>query len=160
VIVADTGAILALIDADDRHHGEFLALYEDDPGSWVLPWAILAEVDYLLLTHVGADVERAFANDLATGGYAVEWGEEADLTRARDLCERYRSLRLGLVDAVVVAVAERLRADAIATVDLRHLGAIEIKGTPRLLPRDRGGSRQPSAVGRQPSEGRAQFTDG
>jgi len=39
VIVADTGAILALIDADDRHHDEFLALYEDDPGSWVLPWA-------------------------------------------------------------------------------------------------------------------------
>jgi predicted nucleic acid-binding protein len=149
VIVADTGAILALIDADDRRHDEFLALYEDDPGAWVLPWAILAEVDYLLLTHAGADAERAFVKDLATGGFAVEWGDEADLARARELCDRYRALRLGLVDGVVVAVAERLRADAIATVDLRHLGAIAIKGAPRLLPRDRRGSRQPSAISRQ-----------
>lgn len=137
MIVADTGAILALIDADDKHHDECLALYEDDPGSWVLPWAILPEVDYLLLSHVGADVELAFVNDVANGGYAVEWGDETDLGRARELCERYRALRLGLVDAVVVAVAERLRADAIATLDLRHLGSIEISGAPRLLPRDR-----------------------
>ena len=137
MIVADTGAILALIDADDRHHDEFLSLYEDRPGSWVLPWAILPEVDYLLLTHAGADVERAFVRDLAAGDYAVEWGVHADLARARELCERHRALRLGLVDAVVVAVAERLRADAIATLDLRHLGAIAIAGAPRLLPRDR-----------------------
>lgn len=137
MIVADTGAILALIDADDRHHDECLALYEDDPESWVLPWAILPEVDYLLLSHVGADVELAFVNDVANGGYAVEWGDETDLERARELCERYRALRLGLVDAVVVAVAERLHADAVATLDLRHLGSIAIAGTPRLLPRDR-----------------------
>jgi hypothetical protein len=41
-----------------------------------------------------------------------------------------------LVDAVVIATAERLRADAIATLDLRHFGAIKIAGSPRLLPRD------------------------
>jgi len=137
VIVADTGAILALIDADDQYHHEFVTLFEEEPGSWVLPWANLPEVDYLLLTHVGANAERAFVKDLADGAYAVEWGDAADLVRARKLCERYRALRLGLVDAVVVAMAERLRADAIATVDLRHLAAIAIEGTPRLLPRDR-----------------------
>lgn len=146
MIVADTCAVLALIDADDKHHDAFVTLFDEDPGAWVLPWAILPEVDYLLLTHVGADAERAFVKDLAYGAYAVEWGDAADLARARKLCERYRALRLGLVDAVVVAVAERLGADAIATLDLRHLGAIAIKGTPRLLPRD---SRQPSATSRQ-----------
>jgi hypothetical protein len=50
---------------------------------------------------------------------------------------RYRSLRPGLVDAIVIATAERLKADAIATLDLRHFGAVSIKGSPRLLPRDR-----------------------
>jgi predicted nucleic acid-binding protein len=45
-------------------------------------------------------------------------------------------LELGLVDAVVVATAERLKAEAIATLDLRHFGAVAIKGNPRLLPRD------------------------
>lgn len=136
MIVADTGAVLALIDADDQHHDALVALYEEDPGAWVLPWAVLPEVDYLLLTHVGADAERAFVRDLATGSYAVEWGEEADLARANELSNRYRGLKLGLVDATVVAVAERLRAGAIATLDLRHFGAVKIQGSPRLLPRD------------------------
>jgi hypothetical protein len=37
---------------------------------------------------------------------------------------------------VVIAVAERLGAEAIATLDLRHFAAVEIQGSPRLLPRD------------------------
>lgn len=136
MIVADTGAILALIDADDTHHGAVRALYEDDPAEWVLPWAILPEVDYLLLTHVGPAAERAFVADLASGAFAVEWGTEDDLSRAHQIVSRYKSLKLGLVDATVMAVAERLRAPAIATLDARHFNAVAIEGSPRLLPRD------------------------
>ncbi len=40
-----------------------------------------------------------------------------------------------VVDAVVMAVAERLKARAIATLDLRHFGAVSIQGNPKLLPR-------------------------
>jgi hypothetical protein len=40
------------------------------------------------------------------------------------------------VDGVVISVAERLGADAIATLDVRHFGAVRIKGAPALLPRD------------------------
>ena len=136
MIVADTGAVIALIDADDRHHEEFVALYVQDPTSWVLPWAILPEVDYLLLRHVGARAAEAFLADLAEGAFSIEWGEQADLVRAHELCARYHDLRLGLVDAVVAAVAERLRASAIATLDLRDFGSIQLRGQPRLLPRD------------------------
>jgi uncharacterized protein len=136
LIVADTGAIVALIDADDRHHKTVRGAYERDPDAWVLPWAILPEVDYLLAEHVGARAERAFLADLASGAYAVEWGDDADLIRAHALCTRYRSLKLGLVDGVVMGVAERLGADAIATLDLRHFGVVEIRGRPALLPRD------------------------
>ena len=51
--------------------------------------------------------------------------------------EWHRALRIGLVDAVVMALAERLEVEAVATLDLRHFGAVAIKGAPRLLPRDR-----------------------
>jgi predicted nucleic acid-binding protein len=146
VIVADTGAMLALIDADDQHHDEILALYDDDPNDWVLPWAILPEVDYLLLTHVGPAAERAFVRDAAAGAYVVEWGRASDLERARELNDRYRALRIGLVDAVVVAVAERMRAAAIATLDTRHFSAIDIKGSPQLLPRDANRGQTPIAL--------------
>jgi hypothetical protein len=136
MIVADTGAVLALLDADDRHHGTMRAIFEADPDQWVLPWAILPEVDYLVAAHVGARAQALWLADLAAGAFAVEWGQQADLDAAHRLDRRYRALRLGLVDATVIAVAERLRADAIATLDVRHFAAVRIKGDPRLLPRD------------------------
>jgi uncharacterized protein len=136
MIIADTGAIVALVDAGDRHHEVLRKLYEEDPDGWVLPWAILPEVDYLLATHVSVAAQHAWLADLATAAFAVEWGHPDDLVAAERLCRRYRSLRLGLVDAVVMAVAERTRADAIATLDLRHFAAVRIKANPRLFPRD------------------------
>jgi len=136
VIVADTGAVIALVDADERHHRALRAVYERDPDAWVLPWVILPEVDYLLAEHVSAKIQAAFLADLAGGAYAVEWGDEGDLERAHALCTSYRTLALGLVDAVVISVAERLRAEAVATLDLRHFGTVEIRGRPRLVPRD------------------------
>jgi hypothetical protein len=136
LIVADTGAMVALVDADDRHHRRLKSVFEDDPDAWVLPWAILPEVDYLLANHVGARAQEAFVEDLAKRRYAVEWGQDSDLSRCRELSTRYRSLRLGLVDGAVIAVAERLAAEAIATLDYRHFGAVAIRGGPKLLPRD------------------------
>lgn len=136
MIVADTGAVLALIDADDRHHESLATVFREDPTAWVLPWAVLPEVDYLLATHVGSAAQEVFLTDLGRGEWAVEWGLDPDLVRADEIATRYRSLRLGLVDAAVIAVAERLRAPAIATLDVRHFGAVAIRGRPRLLPRD------------------------
>jgi hypothetical protein len=34
VILADTGAVVALIDADDRHHERLRTLWEADPAAW------------------------------------------------------------------------------------------------------------------------------
>lgn len=136
MIVADTGAILALLDSDEQHHKALREHFEDAPGQWLLPWAILPEVDYLASTQLGAPVAQAFFADLADGVFAVEWGSSVDLARARELNRRYRTLPLGLTDAVVIAVAERLKADAIATLDLRHFSAVAIRGNPKLLPRD------------------------
>lgn len=136
MIVADTGAVIALIDADDRHHPVLRKLFESKPDAWVLPWAILPEVDYLLAAHVGRRAEEAFLADLAAGAFAIEWGDDADLAGADRISRRHRKLGIGLVDAVVMTIAERLRPDAIATLDLRHFGAVRIPGDPKLFPRD------------------------
>jgi predicted nucleic acid-binding protein len=136
LIVADTGAIVALIDADDDLHETFRGVFDSDRDAWLLPWAILPEVDYLLSKYVGSAAEEAFVYDIAQGLYRIEWGNEADLRRAHELARRYRDLSLGLVDAVVMAVAERKNAEAIATTDERDFGAVEIRGEPKILPRD------------------------
>ena len=135
MIVADTGAIVALLDRTDRHHRALRALYADDPDAWLLPWAILPEVDYLVVTQLGTRVHRLWLSDLAAGAFTVQWGSDGDLSAASALAAKYASLKLGLVDAVVMAVAERLKAD-IATLDLRDFGAVTFAHAPRLLPRD------------------------
>jgi predicted nucleic acid-binding protein len=136
VIVADTGAVLALLDADDKHHHTLRRVFEASPGAWLLPWAILPEVDYLALTQLGPRTEQAFIEDLSSGAFTIEWGMEGDLQRASELNSRHRTLKLGLVDTVVMAVAERRGAEAIATLDLRHFGTVKLQGQPKLIPRD------------------------
>jgi len=136
MIVADTGVVLALLDTDDRHHAAAVDVFRATGERWLLPWAILPEVDYLMVRHGGEGAAEAFRSDLAEGAWVVEWGEDDDLAAAHALLSRYADLHLGLVDGVVMAVAERLHAEAIATLDLRHFGAVSLAGSPQLLPRD------------------------
>ena len=50
--------------------------------------------------------------------------ELEDYARAIELVEKYADLPLSLVDASVVAIAERLEQDTIATLDRRHFSVI------------------------------------
>jgi hypothetical protein len=133
-IVVDTGGLLALLDADDRHHDEVRVLFDEEGERWVLPWAILPEVDYLASTRLGAHVAKAFVEDLKDGLFRIDAHVTKDLPRAVELLRKYASLKLGLVDTVVMAQAERLAAEAILTLDRRHFRAVKLAGAPRLLP--------------------------
>ncbi len=154
MVVADTGAVLALLDRSDRHHGGVRAVYDADPDSWILPWAILPEVDYLVVKMVGVRAARVWLADLADGAYAVEWGGAGDLAAAQAIERAHPSLTLGLVDAVVMAIAERTGAD-IATLDLRHFGAVTLKHRPSLFPRDGAPMSRPRRGRRPPGRPRS-----
>jgi len=128
--------MVALIDRDDSHHDRLRSAFEAGPDEWVLPWAILPEVDYIVSSRLGQHVARTFLADVASGSLIVEWDGPADMLRARSLDDRYSDLSLGLVDTVVMAMAERLGASAIATLDLRDFAAVDLDGSPELWPRD------------------------
>ena len=136
MIVADTSAMLALLDSESAAYTALLRVFRSFREEWIVPWAILPELDYMVLQMGGLKSARTFRADLTEGRYAVAWGEPADLQRAVQLDRTYRDLSLGLVDAVVMAVAERLEARAIATLDLCDFGAVTLKGNPEIWPRD------------------------
>jgi predicted nucleic acid-binding protein len=70
------------------------------------------------------------------GQLTIEHVGDADLERAAELVETYSDLALGTVDAALVAIAERLGASKIATLDCRHFTVVRSTHVPsfELLP--------------------------
>jgi predicted nucleic acid-binding protein len=116
--------LYAYVDADDRHHRASLELLRTHPGPLVVPILVITEVAYLIETRLGTDPEVRFLGDLAAGVFAIESVQPADWLRIAELASRYRNLPLGMVDASVVATAERMGITEVATVDHRHFGVV------------------------------------
>ena len=84
----------------------------------------MAEVAYLLEKRLGSESEVRFLGDLAAGNLIAEPVREPDWLRIAELVADCSDLRLGTVDASVVAAAERLGVTQIATLDRRDFSAV------------------------------------
>lgn len=120
----DAGPLYAYVDADDAHHKACLELLETYPGPLVVPVLVITEVAYLIATRLGVEPEIRFLGDLAGGALAIDQVRAGDWLRMAELVGRYRDLPLGTVDASVVATAERLGVDQVATLDRRHFSVV------------------------------------
>jgi uncharacterized protein len=138
-IVADSGAIYGLYDRRDASHSRIRSVVEQAHDILVVPAPILGEIDYLLRVRLGNAALLRFLADVQEGAFSIEPVSLADLRRCASLIAKYQDLDLGLTDASVVAVAERIGTDRILTVDLRDFRAIRsLGGKPfRLLPGER-----------------------
>lgn len=84
----------------------------------------MAEAGWLIDHQLGPSAEARFCASIADGDLAVETLTPADWRRVSDLVRDYADLRLGGVDASLVAVAERVGASDIATLDRRHFAVV------------------------------------
>jgi predicted nucleic acid-binding protein len=121
-LLVDTGVLYALADADDAWHERSKAYLLKNRDLLLAPVTVLPEVAYLLRLRLGARAETAFARSLADGELAVQDVTADDFRRCVALMGTYPDI--GLVDASVVAVAERLRVKVIATTDRRHFASV------------------------------------
>jgi predicted nucleic acid-binding protein len=137
-LIADSGAIYGLYDADDQHHSRLRDFLASERGAVIIPVAILSEIDYLLQARLGIAAELRFLHDIAIGAFTLEPFTSADVHRCRDLLQTYADLKLGLADAAVITTADRLGIRRILTVDERDFRAVQSsRGTPFvLLPAD------------------------
>jgi len=136
--IADSGALYGLYNRRDRHHRALRAAIVHEPGAILVPAAILSEVDYLLGAKLGVKAELDLLDDILAGAFTLEPFSLADLRRSRELIDQYSSLDIGLADAAVIAVAERVGTRRILTVDERHFRVVRAAdGKPfTLLPAD------------------------
>lgn len=135
-LVLDTGPILALLDADDPDHDRCVQMVERIGEDLVVPSTVLVEVDYWTIKLLGMEVWEMFVADLIAGAYHLDGPTRRDLERAAEIEATYEDLDLGLVDASVIAVCERLDEDKVATLDRRDFSVVRTSsgGALRLLP--------------------------
>jgi len=123
MILVDTGPLVAAADADDANHERCVAFLAGAPRPLLVAASVIPEVCYLLARYLGSTAEaaflRAFPEELSIQEVTV-----SDLRRAADLVEQYDDLRLGMVDASLIAIAERLGLRTVATLDRRHFSVV------------------------------------
>ncbi len=118
-IVADTGPLYSLADRKDPYHRIVTDYVASVDEIIIVPSQVLPEVCYLLLESMGTEAELSFLRALTNRELAIEHFTEEDLVRAVEILEKYRDAKFGMVDATVMAMAERLKIKTILTIDRR-----------------------------------------
>jgi len=124
VLIVDTGPLVAAADRDDEHHAQYFALLDSDPGPFITTSMVIAEAAYLINRQLGPDAEAALYEWILDGTLHVEALTIDDWQRVHDLVEQYSDLPLGGTDSSLVAIAERLQASRLATIDRTHFRVV------------------------------------
>ena len=132
LITLDTSGMLALVTRRDPNHGAAIAALQAEARPYLRPAATLGELGFLIETRsTPTDLDRLL-DGLQAGEPVLDLGDQ-DWSRVRELVHRYADLPLGLVDAVVIACAER-NGGRVLTFDLRHFGVVAREGTITIVP--------------------------
>lgn len=122
-LVVDTGVLYAMLDADDGDHVACTSLLAGAHERRVVPAPVLSEVDWLCGRR-HRDAFTLVLDQIETEALVVEELLLEDYRRVRVLLATYADLRVGFVDAAVLAVVERLREPKLATLDHRHFSVM------------------------------------
>lgn len=136
MLIVDAGPLYASAATRDRNHHRCVELLSAATRPLLIPALVVTEVAYLLGDRIGPQAELAFARSVAAGELLVEPVLDADWPRIAELTDQYADLPLGIVDASVVALAERHELETIATLDHRHFATVRPRHIPAftLLP--------------------------
>lgn len=132
MLLVDAGPLIAAATTDDSDHAVCKALLARASWPLVVPQPVVVEVAYFLGTMIGPHAEVAFARSIRDGELVIEPVNDGDWSRVAELVDRYVDMPLGLVDASVIALAERLAQHQIASLDHRHLGVVRPRHCERL----------------------------
>ena len=129
MLIVDAGPLYAAAARRDKHHERSVQLLSTAERPLLIPALVLTEVSYLLSDRIGPHAELAFAHSLAHSELVVEPVLDSDWERIAELMQEYLDLPLGMVDASVIALAERRNLEVIATLDVRHFRVVRPRHT-------------------------------
>lgn len=139
MILCDSGPLIAAATTNDADHHACTEMFSGlrlAERRLLIPQTVVAEVGYMLAAWVNTEVEAKFLDSIATGDFELVDLVPEDFVRMAELVRQYEALPLGTTDASVIALAERLDVEEIATLDHRHFRVVRPShvGSFTLLP--------------------------
>jgi uncharacterized protein len=121
-IIVDTSAILAIFDESYAEHPAVARALTNAEDLLVVSPMVVAEVDYMLASRLGAKAARRFASDIASEAYDLAEWTSSDHAAALAVIVGQGDDKdyLGIADASNMILADRHRTITILTLDQRH----------------------------------------
>jgi uncharacterized protein len=123
VLLVDTNILLAAADTSTPDHTRCAAVL-DDHLDLAITAPVAVETAWMIESRLGPDAEAVFVASIADNELAVIDLTAVDWARCAELIAVYADLGLGLVDASVIAVAERLGVTTVATLNRRDFTVV------------------------------------
>lgn len=124
MLLVDTNVWLAAADSRSARHADCSALLADHGGELAAPVPVIAETAWLLLDRGGSAAQAGFVATITTGRLEPIDLTTEDWARIVELLDTYADLELDVIDASLVAIAERLGQTTIATLDHRDFRVV------------------------------------
>ena len=134
-ILLDASMVLAAADRADLNHQAAVAWFARVDEPLLLGALTLADLDHVLQRELGLSASVALIATLVNGSIRLVAPTDVDLARAAELMTEATEHRPRLVDAVLVATAERLSVRRVGTFDrhpiaifrARHVRALDLE---------------------------------
>ena len=124
MLLIDTNIWLASVDRPSTHHASCAQVIREHRNELAATVPVIAETSWLILDRLGPAAQGEFLQLVTSGQlHALDLTGE-DWQRCAELVTTYADLRLDLMDASIVAVAERLKLTTIATLNHRDFRVV------------------------------------
>lgn len=123
-VVVDTSAVIALYNLGDRWHEATVRALRGERSAVYVPQSVITESGLRASASWTSDRVATLVHGIAASVWRTECLTDEDLERTSEILATYRDSRIDLVDATVVAVAERVGATRIYTLDRRDFSIV------------------------------------
>jgi predicted nucleic acid-binding protein len=126
-VLLDSGFLFASLNTSEAEHQSTIRVLENIREPIVLPVPAITEIAYLLARDINNEAAAEFIASLATTALTLETPRQEDYSRSAEILRQYADAKVDFVDAVIVAIAERLNITRILTLDRRDFQMIRPK---------------------------------
>lgn len=126
ILVVDTSVLLAAADRSAPEHEACATLLQEFAGTLVVPAPVVGDAFALMQARCGHEAAVAFLTEVTDGTLTVVDPDVDDYRRCLAVMDEFSHLSLGLVEASVIATAERLGTDRIASLNGRDFYAVRL----------------------------------